>query len=121
MNGAFGDSGTFTGTKKSLLGIHQLSSGYYSGTFSGALGSGNASAIVTPDGSLYFYSVDTSTTDDDGGTGTVNSTGSFSFTSPFGTQVSGSLNTNNYTITGVANYMGLTANFTLTRQDKLID
>lgn len=64
-----GQSGTFSGNRKPDSGIHAKNAGYFEGTYDGAA-SGSAYAILAPDGSLFFYSVDNPsapTADGDGG------------------------------------------------------
>jgi len=93
-----GIAGTFSGTIKSSTGIQQANTGYYSGTYGGAL-AGNIYALLAADGTLFFYTL--SSTDADGaGTGTVNAGNSFSGTSFGGLTVTGTLDPTTQVIAG---------------------
>ena len=88
--------------------------GYYVGAYNG-FRTGNASAIVTADGSIFFFTTDA--TGHGGGFGTINAVNSFSGTTdPDNLTVTGSLTPASPVLSGTYSSGGTTlGNFSVTR------
>jgi len=115
-----GQTGTYSGNRKSDTGTLAANAGYYAGTYSG-LYQGSAFAVVAADGSVFFYTIDnpaSPTADGDGGGyGTISAANSFSGTTvPLGLTVLGTLNPTTKVISGTYRSGSTTlGNFSVTR------
>jgi hypothetical protein len=109
-----GQTGTFSGSRKSDTGIHSGDVGYYSGSYNGYK-TGSAYLIVAADGTAFFFTTDSS--GDGGGYGTINAGNGFSATTvPDGLTVTGTLNQATHVISGSYKSGGTTlGNFSVSR------
>jgi hypothetical protein len=105
ISGTFTNStfnpGTYSGTRKADTGIHAADAGYYVGNFTNLVYNfvGSARAVLAADGTIFFYSSDS--TGDGGGYCTINSGNTVSGTTvPDGFTVGGTLNTTTKVISG---------------------
>jgi hypothetical protein len=109
-----GQTGTFSGNRKSDTGIHAADVGYYSGSYNGYK-TGSAYMIVAADGTAFFFTTDSS--GDGGGYGTVSAGNSFSATTvPDSLTVTGTLSQATHVLSG-SYFSGTTklGNFSVSR------
>ena len=110
----------YNGQQLSPLGPFQNAAGYYNGAFSGAIGSGTVSAVLSAGGDLIFREMDSSGLHSDGGEAQLDSNNHFSTVSVGGATLSGTLNpsTFQFTVTVTAEGGGV-GNVSMTRSAKV--
>lgn len=101
---------SFSGQRKNENGVASDLAGIYSGTFSGTT-HGNVWVLIAPDGEFWFYA--DGNQGEDGGNGVLRSNNTFSFTSVFGLNYSGTINPS--TLSGNYSAPGYSGTFNLDR------
>ena len=106
----------YNGYKLPPQGSFQNAAGYYSGAFSGAIGSGTVSAVLSAGGDFIFREMDSSGLYSDGGEAQLDSNNHFTTVSVGGATLSGTLNpsTFQFTVTVTAESGGV-GNVSMTR------